>query len=186
MRRTTLIILSVLVLIIGSSMSRNADQNTKQIHQINKYIGSDVNVLKVFRTKYIVKEVIKPIPNKPKEETTFKVSAYDLSYQSTQKSRGSKGYGITSSGFSLRGHTLLSAMTIATDPSVIPIGSKVRLTFKDNKYKKYDNVYIARDVGGGIKNNEIDLFMGDFGSSKANRATINFGIAEASVTIIEN
>jgi len=121
-----------------------------------------------------------------KQSMEFLVSAYDLSYQSTNKSRSNKKYGITSSGFSLRGHTLQSARTIATDPSVIPIGSKVRLKFKDAEYKRFDGIYTSRDVGGRIFGKHIDLFVGDFGSYKPSKLATKFGNVICEVEIIKN
>ena len=41
--------------------------------------------------------------------------------------------------------------TIAVDPRVIPLGSKVRMNGKE---------YIAEDTGGAIKDKRIDLFVG--------------------------
>ena len=40
--------------------------------------------------------------------------------------------------------------TIAVDPRVIPLGSKVRMNGKE---------YIAEDTGGAIKGKRIDLFV---------------------------
>ena len=54
-------------------------------------------------------------------------------------------------------------MTIAVDPKVIPLGSKVLLLFENESYRRYNGVYTARDTDGAIKGNIIDLFMGDFG-----------------------
>ena len=41
--------------------------------------------------------------------------------------------------------------TIAVDPRVIPLGSKVRMNGRE---------YVAEDTGGAIKGKRIDLFMG--------------------------
>lgn len=41
--------------------------------------------------------------------------------------------------------------TIAVDPKIIPLGSKVKFS---------DKVYIAEDTGGAIKGKRIDLFVG--------------------------
>lgn len=183
------------IILIGSiSGNHYALENIKNNKYINNYVGSDINVLKEFRKQYIVKipdkmiteEVDEPKMVNQSETRNFIVTGYDLSYQSCQKSRGSSGYGITSSGFNLKGHTLTSARVIAVDPHVIPIGSKVKLIFKDEKYKKYNNVYTALDIGGRIRGNRIDLFVGDFQSSKPSKEAISFGITEASVIILDN
>ena len=91
----------------------------------------------------------------------FIVTAYDLSVESCGKAPGHPGYGITASGFNLAGHTLESARAIAVDPNVIPIGSKVRISFTDDNMKRYDGVYTAVDTGGAIKGNRIDLYVGE-------------------------
>ena len=175
-------LISVFILINSTNANHivNEDINIKNTN-ISNYLGSDANVLKELRKQYIV---IKTEEIMPKEEI-FLVSAYDLSYQSTQKSRGTKGYGITSSGFDLRGHTLRSARTIATDPSIIPTHSKVRLIFKDENYKQFDGIYISRDVGGKIIGRHIDLFVGDFKNRKPSKLATQFGNTECEVEIIK-
>ena len=174
------------VVLVSSMMNNIVNNGTRIIglkhdKQIINYVESDVNVLKKFREQYIVKVREESIP----KDKIFIITAYDLSFQSCQKSRGNSEYGITKDGFSLIGHTLNSARVISVDPTIIPIGSKVRLTFKDVKYKKYNNVYTARDVGGDIIGKRIDLFFGDFYSQNPSKKVINFGVTTASVTILD-
>jgi len=173
-------LISVFILINSTNANHivNEDINIKTNKEIN-YIGSDANVLKELRKQYIIVKT----DEKP-ELMEFTITAYDLSFNSCQKSRGSKGYGITSSGFDLRGHTIDSARVISVDPAIIPLGSKVRLTFKEDKYKRYDNIYTALDKGGLIKNQRIDLFVGDNIWSK-NRIK-DFGLTQAYVEIIKD
>jgi len=173
------IILSALILISSTNITNHEYKYIERPNYINNYVGSDANVLKELRKHYIVVKTDEKL--KPME---FIVTAYDLSYQSTQKSRGTKGYGITSSGFDLGGHTLSSARTIATDLSIIPLGSKVRLIFKDSKYKRYDGIYTSRDIGGKIIGRHIDLFVGDFGNRKPSKLATQFGNTECEVEII--
>lgn len=115
----------------------------------------------------------------------FRVTAYDLSYDSCQKSIGHPGYGVTRSGYNLSGMTREEAMTIAVDPRIIPLGTKVRLTFKDNKYSVYNGVYTARDTGGGVKGSHIDLFMGDFEQASSHSKVEAFGVRKATVEILK-
>jgi len=98
---------------------------------------------------------------------TVEVTAYDLSYESCGKSPGSPGYGVTASGFNLAGHSLESARAIAVDPSVIPLGSQVRLKFDDPEWSHLNGVYTAVDTGGAIGGNRIDLFFGEDGHYEA-------------------
>lgn len=139
-----------------------------------------------FKTNFPINEIHKTqhyTTKKPIPSIEVIVSAYDLSYQSCQKSRNNSQYGITSSGFDLKGHTLSSARVISTDPKIIPTGSKVKIVFNDPKYTKYNNVYYALDQGGLIKNNHIDLFIGDF--RKSTKMANIFGVTTATVTILK-
>ena len=168
------------VFILYGSTNVNHGVN-KDINNINNYVRSDVcEVLKQMRKQYIVK--VKPKEVIVKQENLFIVTAYDLSFKSCGKSRGSKGYGITSSGFDLRGHTMDSARIISVDPNIIPLGSKVRLTFKEDKYKKYNSIYTAYDTGGLIKDQRIDLFVGD--SIWSSKKIKDFGVTQAYIEII--
>ena len=171
-------LISVFILINSTNANQiiNEDINIKTKKEIN-YLGSDANVLKELRKQYIV------VDKKP-EPMEFTVTAYDLSFNSCQKSKGTEGYGITSSGYDLRGHTLASAMVISVDPEIIPLGSKVRLTFKEDKYKRYDNIYTAYDTGGKIIGKRLDLFVGDnIWSSKKIK---DFGVTQAYIEIIND
>jgi 3D (Asp-Asp-Asp) domain-containing protein len=116
----------------------------------------------------------------------FIVTAYDLSVSSTGKSRSNPEFGITKDGTNLKGENWRSARVIAVDPNIIPLGSSVSIEFVDEKYKKYNGIYVSRDIGGAIKGNRIDLFIEDNKSSKISRKAINFGKTIANVTILEN
>ena len=106
----------------------------------------------------------------------FEITAYD----NTVQSQG-KWVDQTATGFNLKGHTLESAKCIAVDPKVIPLGSKVQLYFGE-EYKHLNGVYIARDTGGAIKGNKIDLFMGD---GPVRKEVMEFGRRKVQVKIIE-
>lgn len=113
----------------------------------------------------------------PQEQTKeFEITAYD----NTVQSQG-KWVDKTATGFNLKGHTLESAKCIAVDPNVIPLGSKVQLYFGE-EYKHLNGVYIARDTGGAIKGNKIDLFMGD---GPVRKEVMEFGRRKVQVKIIE-
>lgn len=112
----------------------------------------------------------------------FTVTAYDLSVQSCGKAKDHPQYGITASGESLVGHTWESAKAIATDPKVIPLGSKVEVTFIDENYSKYDGIYTSKDTGSAIKGNKIDLF---YGEDVTVSETMKFGTPKATIRILE-
>ncbi len=90
-------------------------------------------------------------PTSYKKLITCSATAYDLSFESCGKRPGDPGYGITASG------TMAKIGTVAVDPRVIPLGTKMYIVSTDGKY-----VYgycTAEDVGGGIKGNKVDLFF---------------------------
>ncbi len=77
-------------------------------------------------------------------------TAYDLSFESCGKMPGHPQYGITATG------TFAKPGTVAVDPRVIPLGTKMYIVSADGKY-----VYgycTAEDTGGAIKGNKVDLF----------------------------
>ncbi|WP_455363031.1 3D domain-containing protein [Vagococcus elongatus] len=65
--------------------------------------------------------------------------------------------------------------TIAVDPSVIPLGSLVRIDVPS--MPQYSGVYRAEDTGGAVRGNIIDIFMGsDQEANNFGRRTIYFSI----------
>ncbi|MBE7052375.1 MAG: DUF348 domain-containing protein [Ruminococcaceae bacterium] len=85
-----------------------------------------------------------------KKVLNCKATAYDLSIESCGKAPGTPGYGITASG------TTAKYGTVAVDPRVIPLGTKMYIVSADGKF-----VYgfcTAEDTGGAIKGNKVDLF----------------------------
>ena len=86
-----------------------------------------------------------------KNVITMTATAYDLSYESTGKRPGQRGYGITASGMAAK------RGVVAVDPSVIPLGTRLYIEAADGSYV-YGNA-VAADKGSAIKGNKIDLFM---------------------------
>ena len=65
---------------------------------------------------------------------------------------------------SYAGHTATGAVptpgrTLSVDPSVIPLGSRVRLEFTSDRLSIYNGIYYAEDTGGSIRGNKIDLLV---------------------------
>ena len=133
-------------------------------------------------------EMLRSTVNRLKEEVSrgetrtldVQVTAYTLSAESCGKNEDDLGYGITANGTNLSGHTVWSARAIAVDPNIIPLGSKIQISFNDPDFKQYDGVYTAVDTGNGIEGNRIDLFIGEYSDDEA----IRFGIQSAKLRFV--
>ena len=62
-------------------------------------------------------------------------------------------------GMTSTGAVPTPGVTIAVDPRVIPLGSKVYIEFENENAKVLNGVYIAQDVGGGVNGNHIDVLV---------------------------
>lgn len=116
----------------------------------------------------------------------FTITAYDLTITSCGKKQSHPAYGITASGYSLVGQDRESAMTIATDPKVIPLGTKVYIEFLDEEWQHWNGIYTSRDTGSAIKGRRIDIFYKDTGDKKTDQEVFNFGKRKAKITILDN
>lgn len=84
--------------------------------------------------------------HRARELDNFTLTAYSLDYHSTGKWPSSPGYGITASG-----KRAAVGRTVAVDPSVIPIGTKLMI--------EGVGVRIAEDTGGAVKGRHIDILL---------------------------
>lgn len=107
-----------------------------------------------------------------KNVLTMTATAYDLSYKSTGKKPGDKGYGLTASGTKAR------PGVVAVDPNVIPLGTKLYVASLDGS-PDY-GFCVAEDTGGAIKGNKIDLFFETAGE------VARFGRRKVKVYILDN
>lgn len=80
--------------------------------------------------------------------------------------------------------TWKQAKTVAVDPRIIPLGTKLLIVFEDPAFKKYNGIYVARDTGGAIKGYKIDFFLGDFGGISP-KETADFGVQKAKVHVVK-
>jgi 3D (Asp-Asp-Asp) domain-containing protein len=112
----------------------------------------------------------------------MKATAYDLSVGSCGKKPGEPGYGITFSGTKAE-----IGRTVAVDPEVIPLGSRLLITFPE-EYSHLNGIYIAEDTGRLIKGNAIDIFFGgdDAGSAEVNKKAMAFGVRYVDVEILDD
>ena len=99
----------------------------------------------------------------------LKFEQYEMTVYGGHKDAMEGLSGVTADGTNVNGYLDFSGRIIATDPSVIPIGSKILIRFPENiRHQKtadgkdfdMNGIYTARDTGGAIKGHHIDLFMG--------------------------
>lgn len=94
------------------------------------------------------------------------LGSFRLSFYCTcEKCCGAYATGLTKSGT-----TVTEGRTIAVDPKVIPLGSRV--------YIDGYGVFIAEDVGSAIKENKIDIAVGN------HEQALKLGIDEATVYLL--
>jgi 3D (Asp-Asp-Asp) domain-containing protein len=94
----------------------------------------------------------------------MEISAYTAGYESTQKQKGDKGYGITASGTYVE-----EGVTIACPPS-LEFGTKLNI--------EGIGLRICEDRGGAIKEGHLDLYMHSL------NAAIEFGRKTLMVEIL--
>ena len=156
------------------------DDEIARLQEANKLLREENDSRKVSRGSSGAEAINLSTSSNSKKKMNVEVTAYTLSESSCGKGKGHPAYGLTATGKNLSGHTLESARAIAVDPSVIPLGSAVRLIFSDDSMKKYNGVYYAVDIGGAIKGNRIDIFAGD----GAEQLAMRIGRREAKLEIL--
>lgn len=81
-----------------------------------------------------------------RELDNFTLTAYSLDFHSTGKWPSSPGFGITASG-----SRATVGRTVAVDPTIIPIGTKLMI--------EGIGARIAEDTGGAVKGRHIDILL---------------------------
>lgn len=76
----------------------------------------------------------------------FEITGYCNDERCTGKNVGDKGYGITKSG------KVTKWGTVAVDPKVIPLGTKLKI-------EGFDTMFVSEDIGSAIKKNKIDIWF---------------------------
>lgn len=135
--------------IIGATLaipiSLIAINNPTQPQAINPIVRYEISTVNACENVEIVKDTVIPTVATPKTSNkkdlgSFKVTAYCHCVRCCGKSDG-----ITASGTKVK-----QGRTIAVDPKIIPLGSKVEIN---------GHTYIAEDIGGAVKGNHIDLYF---------------------------
>lgn len=89
----------------------------------------------------------------------FNASAYSVGDAYTAKKWGGK---------TATGTTPVQGRTIAVDPDVIPLGTKVNINFPA-PFDYMDGSYIAEDTGNSIKGKRVDIYFDSI------KVALNFG-----------
>ena len=149
--------------IIAEQIAEEKAKKTKEIAQAREEKGVTVAAA--------------PTRSNTGNSSIFDATAYDLSVASCGKSESHPQYGITASGFSLKGKTLQDRY-IAVDRKVIKLGSQVHIEFFE-PYTHLTGYYTAVDTGGAIKGDKVDIF---FGSGNVHKEAMAFGRRKVKVT----
>ncbi|MBC8062543.1 MAG: G5 domain-containing protein [Clostridiaceae bacterium] len=99
-----------------------------------------------------------------------RATAYSANFSSTGKNPGDLAFGITSTGKRAK-RTVSGFSSIAVDPRVIPLGTKL--------YIPGYGCAIAEDVGGAIKGNSIDVYF------DTDSEALKWGVKSISVYILK-
>lgn len=156
-----------IVLIIGLLIVNiNNITDIRKINEEIEKIDQQIEAIQIEQSASELTEVnepITPVNTAPKYEACylgkFEITAYCHCVKCCGKSDG-----ITASG------TKTTAdRTIAVDPRIIPLGSKILIDGK---------IYVAEDVGDGIKGNHIDIYF------PTHQAALNFGRQYKDVNLV--
>ena len=116
--------------------------------------GEEGEVLAMIEEPEMIPMIEEPEPISLGE---FKLTAYCACHKCCGKHPGDVGYGITKSGV-----RAVEGVTIAADPSVIPLGTEVTI----DGYGEY----IVQDTGSLIKGNKVDIYFED------HQVALEFGV----------
>lgn len=116
----------------------------------------------------------------PKVETSVSYTMNASAYGAT-KLNGGAGTGLTAMG-----KEPVGGQTVAVDPKLIPLGTKLQLTC--DSYPSVNGIYIAEDKGGAIKGKKIDIYFDDWNRDPhvARKEMLAFGRRTVVVTIIND
>jgi 3D (Asp-Asp-Asp) domain-containing protein len=92
-------------------------------------------------------------------------TAYTSGPESTGKRPGHPAFGVTSTGARAR-----AGRTIAVDPRMIPLGSRIDIAGIGGEF-------IAEDTGGAIRGRRIDLYMDDVDDA------LEWGVREVEIQV---
>jgi 3D (Asp-Asp-Asp) domain-containing protein len=131
-----------------------------------------------------VPEVVRPLPAEgPVEMSASRTdstasTASNANLSATAADSGLTAQTYTATAYSLRGRTasgkLVSRGLIAADPSVLPLGTRVRV-----EAGSWSGEYLVADTGGAVKGRRIDIW------TPTTREALQFGRRPVKLTVLE-
>ncbi len=109
-------------------------------------------------------------------ETQGQEAAEDREASNRGNQPEGKSFIATITAYTISGGTATGTQTrwgtVAVDPRVIPLGSKIRID-------GFEETFVAEDTGGGVRGNWVDIWFPDHGDA------LRFGMQSRRVTIVE-
>lgn len=133
--------------------------------------------------KNTIRKDIKELSNRGsvKRIISIKATAYDLSYASCGKRPSHPQYGVTASGYNLRGKGL-EARVVAIDPRLIPLRKYIKVEFENDKYQHMNGWWYTGDTGSAVKGKIVDFYLGESQHKEAKA----FGRQSAKITMVSD
>ncbi len=145
------------------------------IEKIDTTIESDATSISTTESETTIKNQPLMPPTEYLKTIDVKATAYCLCKKCCGKSPSNPNYGVTASG--LRIIPGQEMKVVASDPSVIPLGTNVYI---EGLYGAKDYGYaIVADTGSAIKNLKIDLYM------DTHQMALNWGVKTVRVYILD-
>lgn len=145
-------------------------KNTNETYKVAEAVKRDEKEERRLHTRLVSMnkeaEYVKKEKAEQQEWKTYIVTAYDLSYQSTGKRPGDKGFGITKSGEPVK-----QDRTVSADLDILPIGTVIDI--------ETVGVRVVTDSGSAIRSNRLDLYI------ESHKEALQFGKRRLKVRIIK-
>lgn len=144
--------------------------NTKEVTNLNNKVTT-TSVQQKATVKKVSSVKTTSVKKTSKKVSSVKKSSVKKTSKKSRKYLGTfKAYAYNGAGTTASGTTTKANRTVAVDPKVIPLGSKLMINGK---------IYVAEDTGGFIKGKKIDIFMPSYNDC------IQWGVRNVKVYLIK-
>lgn len=156
----------------NSSLKTTISEKDKEISNLKAKSSNEVSPRTVSATNARVATNTSSSSGSVKATYTMNASAYTTAANGDPNCSGAWG-NLTASGT-----TVKQGRTIAVDKNLIPLGTKVRLTFPSG-WEQYNGIYYAEDTGNAIKGYKIDVYFDDY------QTCVNFGRRTVKLEVLD-